>query len=134
MFVRTIETAVCDTDMLGHINNTRLPVWFECARNDIFHIFNPDPQVLVWNILTARIEVDYLSQIFFPFLVEIRTWISHVGNSSFTVSHEALQHGVVCARGAAVMVHVDPQTRKSAPLTDALRAGLRTHYMQGEVS
>ena len=66
MFIRSIETAVCDTDMLGHINNTRLPVWFEMARNDIFHIFNPDPEALVWNLLTARVEIDYLGQIFSP--------------------------------------------------------------------
>ncbi len=133
MFIRSIEPAVCDTDCLGHINNTRLPIWFEYSRNDIFHIFNPDLDNIVWNILTARIEVDYLDQIFFPHNVEIRTWISHIGNSSFTVSHAAVQHGSVCATGKAVMVHVDPVLRKSVPLSTDLREKLTVHFIKGEL-
>ena len=42
MFVRTIEPAFYDTDALGHVNNTRLPAWFELARNDLFRLFTPD--------------------------------------------------------------------------------------------
>lgn len=41
MFTRTIEPAFYDTDALGHINNTRLPAWFELARNDLFRLFTP---------------------------------------------------------------------------------------------
>ena len=48
MLVDTITPRFCDTDALGHISNTTLPVWFEGARDPIFRWFTPDldPQKL----------------------------------------------------------------------------------------
>lgn len=134
MFIRSIETAVCDTDMLGHVNNTRLPVWFEIARNDIFHIFNPDPEAMVWNLLTARVEIDYIDQIYFPYPVDIRSWISRIGNSSFTVAHELSQRGKICAKSLSVLVHVDPVLRKSVSLPAHFREALAAHLIAEEKS
>ncbi len=35
MFTQTVTPAFYDTDGLGHINNTRVPQWFEGARNEL---------------------------------------------------------------------------------------------------
>ena len=40
----------CETDALGHINNTVIPVWFEAAREPIFEIVNPGQDLTKWNI------------------------------------------------------------------------------------
>ena len=65
MFEYTITPRVADTDALGHINNTVLPCWFEEARTPLFRILNPTMAFDKWNLILARMEVDYLHQIFF---------------------------------------------------------------------
>ena len=72
MFTRTIEPAFYDTDALGHINNTRLPAWFELARNDLFKLFTPDLNPKQWRLIMARMEVDYRAERFTAD-IEIRT-------------------------------------------------------------
>ncbi len=38
----TITPRFSDTDALGHINNTNVPVWFEGTRDPLFRLFTPD--------------------------------------------------------------------------------------------
>lgn len=42
MFTTTITPRVSETDGVGHINNTTVPVWFEAGRHEIFKLFTPD--------------------------------------------------------------------------------------------
>lgn len=101
MFTRTIEPAFYDTDALGHINNTRLPAWFELARNDLFKLFTPDLDPKQWRLIMARIEIDYRAELFYGHDVELRTYLTRLGNSSFTVTqstptwhaHQPRPHG-----------------------------------------
>ncbi|WP_151705113.1 acyl-CoA thioesterase [Nitrincola alkalilacustris] len=131
MFSMTITPAFLDTDALGHINNTRLPVWFELARNDVFRIFTPDLDPKKWQLILARIEVDYTGELFFGEDVEVRTSISRIGNSSFTVYQEAWQKGVMGAKGSATMVHYDFSTAKTVVLSPELRSALEAHTTPG---
>ncbi len=48
MFTETIQPRFSDTDALGHINNTMLPVWFEGARDPVFRLFSPDLTLSDW--------------------------------------------------------------------------------------
>jgi len=59
--------------------------------------------------------------------VEIRTLISKIGNSSFTVGHEAWQEGELKVRGQAVLVYYDFKLQKALPLPDSIRDILKTH-------
>jgi acyl-CoA thioester hydrolase len=62
MYTYTLTPAFYDTDGLGHINNTRVPQWFEAGRNELFRIFTPDLDIKKWQLILARVEVDYLGQ------------------------------------------------------------------------
>ena len=42
MYKAVITPRVSETDMIGHMNNTTLPVWFEVTRNIIFSMSTPD--------------------------------------------------------------------------------------------
>ena len=131
MWTYLLTPAVYDTDALGHVNNTRMPQWFERARDPVFEIFTPDLGWEHWRIIIARIEVDYEAQISYGTDVEIRTWIEKIGHTSFTVHHECRQHDVVAAVGKAVLVNYDFQNKRPVPLTEADRAALREHLMDG---
>ena len=75
MFSMTVEPRFSETDALGHINNTVLPVWFEQARTPIFKIFTPSLAIDQWELILAKIDVSFLKQIFYGIDVEVRTFI-----------------------------------------------------------
>lgn len=131
MLVRTLEPAFYDTDALGHINNTRLPAWFEWARNDLFRLFTPDLDPRKWALIMARMDVEFRAELFFGEDIELRTWLTQLGNSSFTVTQEAWQAGRMAAQGNTVMVHYDHKDKRAIPLPDRIRAELESHLRNG---
>ena len=42
MLATSISPRFLETDALGHINNTVLPMWFEAAREPVFRMFSPE--------------------------------------------------------------------------------------------
>ncbi|MCC4771394.1 acyl-CoA thioesterase [Methanosarcina sp. DH2] len=129
MFSINVSPRFGDIDGLGHINNTVLPVWFETGRNSIFRLFSPDLDLSpdVWHLILVRTEFDFLRQMYFRSDVEIRTFITKIGNSSFTVGHEAWQEGELKVRGQAVLVYYDFKLQKALPLPDSIREILKRH-------
>ncbi|WP_458524925.1 acyl-CoA thioesterase [Onishia taeanensis] len=127
MFITPLEPAFHDTDALGHINNTRLPAWFEQGRTELFRLFTPDLDPRKWRLILARLDVEFLAELHYGARVEIRTWLTRLGKSSFTVTQEAWQHGRCCARGHTVMVHYDHGEKRARPIEGELRAALEEH-------
>jgi len=41
VFELKIKPRFCETDALGHINNTSVPMWFEQGREPLFEFFVP---------------------------------------------------------------------------------------------
>ena len=116
-----------ETDAIGHINNTVVPMWFEKGRMPLLKIFTPDLAPGKWDLILVRIEVDYIAQIGYQDPVTIRTGIQGIGNSSFIVCQEAFQKQSLCARGQTTMVHFDYQRNKSKPLPANTRSELAKH-------
>lgn len=131
MFKIMVTPLFADTDALGHINNNVLGTWFELARNDIFRLFVPNLSVSYndWNLIMLKADYEYLAQMFYGKDVEIRTYVSRIGNSSFTTYHEAWQKGKLCAKGTATMVHFDFINQKSMPIPDDIRVKLEEHIV-----
>lgn len=127
MFSKTITPRFGDADGLRHINNTRLPIWFELGRDPFFRIFNPDMRLENWNLIMAHIDVDFLSPMTLGADIEIRTYVAKVGNTSFTAYQEAWQRGTLAASGHAVAVHYNYQTKKSVPIPNSIRRQLQEH-------
>lgn len=134
MFKIMVTPLFGDTDALHHINNNVLGTWFELARNDIFRIFTPDLSVSYddWKLIMVKTTYEYLDQMFYGTDVEIRTYVSRIGNSSFTTYHEAWQDGRLCAKGTAVMVNFDYNNQKSVPISDDIRDQLSKHLLPKE--
>jgi acyl-CoA thioester hydrolase len=129
MFSMTVEPRFVETDALGHINNTVLPVWFEQARTAIFKIFTPNLAIDQWELILAKIDVSFLKQIYYGIDVEIRTFIQSIGNSSFVVFHEAWQENAKVAEGSAVMVNFDHDIQKSKQLSENIKQKLQEHLI-----
>ncbi|QEA38864.1 acyl-CoA thioesterase [Pistricoccus aurantiacus] len=130
MFTKTMEIGFYDTDALGHVNNTRLPTWFELARNDLFRLFTPDLDPAKWQLILARYDVEFMAELFYGKPVEIRTYLTHLGNSSFTVTQEARQESRLVARGNTVLVHYDHRERRTLRIEGELREALNAHLQE----
>lgn len=125
MFSLSITPRFYETDAFGHINNTVITGWFETAREPIFRLFNPSMEIKNLPLILARVEVDFVAQIYYGANIEIKTWIEHIGNSSFVIAHEAWQNAQCVARGKAVQVYFDFSTQKSDRIPDQFRTKLQ---------
>jgi len=127
MFTEILIPRFSDTDALGHINNTKIPVWFEGARSPVFELFTPDLNPKKWQLIIAKIEVSFHGQLFYGEKVEVRTYISRIGGASFDVCQELWQRGEKCVSGTTAMVHFCFETQKSLIIPDDIRAKLAEH-------
>lgn len=118
-----------ETDALGHINNTVLPVWFEAARVPIFKFFTPDLNPHNWKLIIAKVEVSFVGELFYAHEVTINTSIEQIGNSSFVIRQEAWQQDKCCAIGKTVMVRYDFASKTKQPLSTDEKAALTQHFV-----
>jgi acyl-CoA thioester hydrolase len=134
MFTITVEPRFGDADGLRHINNIALVEWFEVGRNPIFRIFTPDLDLSYenWKLILVRTEFDYLGQMFYGRDVQVKSFITKIGNTSFTIGHEAWQDGELKARGQAVIVYYDFLKEKSKRIPDSIRKLLEEHLVSLE--
>ncbi len=130
MYVFSTTPRFGDIDGLGHINNNVVPTWFEAARNPFFRLFNPELDLKKWDLILARFEVDFLNQMYYGSDVEIRSWISRVGRSSFEIYQEAWQNQKLGAKGTSVLVHFDFVAQKSVPVPEQIKRALEIHLVQ----
>jgi len=130
MFHLELEPRFSDTDALGHISNTTLPVWFEQARTPVFRIFHPTLEAETWPLIIARLEIDLMAQSYWHIPVKIKTGIGKIGNSSFQVVQEAWQGDKQIARGVAVLIHFDYETEKALPIPEDIKARLSEHVVE----
>lgn len=130
MYETIIEPRVSETDGVGHINNTTVPVWFEAARNKIFKLFTPDSSFENWKMIILNMNVTYKSQIYFGKDVLIKTWVSRIGNSSLELYEEIWQNNLLCAEGKVTYVNFNLATQKAERIPDSIRGELAKHSLQ----
>lgn len=129
MFKSIIDVSSRDTDSLGHVNNTSLPLWFETSRNPFYKIFNPTMELnpKIWNLIMVHTEYDYLDQIYYGFEVEIRTYIEKIGNTSVTVYQEAWQNEKLRGTGRATLVYFDFNKQEKIIISEDIKKELNKH-------
>ncbi|MBT8387713.1 MAG: acyl-CoA thioesterase [Ignavibacteria bacterium] len=113
-----------EVDMLQIVNNAVYLNYFEQAKIQyaidsgfipLQNIFSPNNVYYI-----VHNQIDYLKVAKFDDELNIYTRISYIKNSSFGFEHivENSKTKMIIAEGVVVSVHVDPNTRKSTPLTD----------------
>ncbi|MFD1864441.1 acyl-CoA thioesterase [Planococcus chinensis] len=132
MYETVLSPRVSETDGVGHINNTTLPVWFEAARNPLFALFTPDHDFAKWKMVIVKTTLEFISQIYFGQDVEIKVWIKKIGNSSLELYEELHQNGNLCARNIAVYVNYDLQAQKSEKIPEEIRDELKKHLYSAD--
>ncbi len=130
MFSLKINPRFNDTDALGHVNNTVVAEWYEDARRPIFELFNPTLDIKKWNLIIARIEIDYLKQIEYVDKIEIQTEFNKLGRSSMGIVQNIIVEGEIKAKGLCTMVYFDYEKNKSAEIPQEIRVELERHILK----
>lgn len=94
-------------------------------------MFTPDLDLSYenWKLIMVKTEFNFLNQMYYGKDVEIKTYILKIGNTSFTIGHEAWQNGKLTVKGEAVVVHFDFIEKKTIPIPDSIRSQLNEHLM-----
>lgn len=119
-----------ETDALAHVSNTVVAGWFETGREPIFRIFTPELDLANWPLILASYKIDFLAQLFLGKSVEIHTYVSRLGGSSFDTYQEVWQDGKKCASGTTTMVRFDYKTNKSVAISEHERKKLSEHIIE----
>jgi acyl-CoA thioester hydrolase len=114
-------------DPLHHLHNAEYLVLFERARFELWRALGegayPENPDLDWPYVVARNEINYRAPVEHIQPVDIFVTVSHLGNSSLTLSFKMYREdGELAAEGLTVIVRVDPQTRRPRPWSEKFRS------------
>ncbi|CAN5182929.1 thioesterase family protein [soil metagenome] len=113
-----------DTDRQGHVNNAVFATFCEAGRVHFLHsLRRPVDGPEMWFVL-ARLILDYRREMLWPGSVEIGTRVLRIGRTSLTLAQGLFNDGHCSASAETVLVHVDRETRRPAPLPPSAIAHL----------
>lgn len=127
----SVEKRFKDIDPANHVSNTTILDYVMEARVRLYLAIDPDLRNSGAQVV-ARQEIDYRRPILYSAdPVIVRTWISHIGNTSFTVNCQVIDEGEIAAEAKTVMVSYDFEAGAPMPIPDWLRDGLAVHHTAG---
>ena len=118
-----------DLDPYDHVSNAVVVDYIMEARVRVYREMGLTERSVIGQVV-ARQEINYRRPIHYglePLLV--RTWVSHIGTSSFTMDFEVLDDGQLAADAKTVMVCFDIDSRQSRQIPDEFRRVLEEHLM-----
>ena len=122
-FTKRCEIRWRDMDAFKHVNNSVYLTYLEETRDEWFIEVLVNGRLLD-DFVLARCAIDFRS----PLTqddgeVDVEVRCTRVGTSSITMAERVLSvhDGRLAAEAESVVVHVDPKTGKSRPLTDEIR-------------
>lgn len=116
-----------DTDMLGHVNNSRYFTFMEEAR---VHFVEEEIKFTKLPLILASAKVDFRAQTFYTQTLRIESWVSRIGNSSFDIACQMFdaQTNQLQFEGIAVLVYFDYETQKPARVPTDFREALEKYF------
>jgi acyl-CoA thioester hydrolase len=119
--VQPVKVRFSDVDVYRHVNNVKYFEFFQEARIHYLTELYQEGDSLARHVV-ARTDVEYLAPILFrlePY--DVHSWVSSVGNRSFTIASEIRDGERVLARAQVVMVTFDPQAQSSTRMPEDQR-------------
>lgn len=113
-----------DMDSMGHVNNAKYISYLEEAR--VRWMLGVEGVSMTDRIapVVAATNVNYRLPIVWPNDIVVELFVERLGNSSVTIGHRIVDQqdeSKLYSDGNVVVVWMDTQTGKSAPLPDAIR-------------
>lgn len=104
-----------DCDPQGHVNNVVFTTFMETGRCELLAAgFGTAWQEAGSFIVIARLELDFVGEIFWPGRVEIGTVVTKLGNSSLQLEQAVFQGERLVAKAKSVLVHLGTDKRPAS--------------------
>ena len=132
-FTTSITPQIADTDMQGHINFLAYSLWFDRARTQLYKEISPNLDFRPHGLVVLKTEITFLKEVYVQYEVELRAWVSVLGNKSFEMTQECRQQGELCAVGKTIFCAFNFDEHKSEPLQDSFRAILEKYQWREQV-
>jgi len=129
-FVTTQRLRFCDTDQIGHINNSTYSVLYEAGRVELVQALGLMTGKLT--VVIVRLEIDFLREMNWPGEVRIDTAVARVGGKSMHMRQQLLLGGEVVSRSRSVLAIIDPATRRAVEMPPGWRDALAQHTVADE--
>jgi acyl-CoA thioester hydrolase len=124
-FSITLSPRISETDLVGHINNVAITAWFEDLRVRYMRSMTcPGREGGIGSFTLASLTIDFVGETHYGADVVLTMHNVSLGNSSITLEGELHQGDKLSARGKAVMVYWDTQTRRPQRIPDSYREKL----------
>jgi len=117
-----IQIRFNDVDALGHVNNAVHITWFELARIQYFDdTIGSDIDWEREGMILAHTSISYKTPIYLKDKIEVLTWFSKAGTTSFELMYEIIRKEkdgseTVCATGNSVQVCFNYKENKPVPV------------------
>ena len=113
-----------DMDAMGHVNNAKYISFLEEAR--VRWMLGVEGVSMNDRIapVVANTNVNYRAPIIWPNNIVVELYVERLGNASVTIAHRIVDEkdaSVLYSDGNVVVVWMDTQTGRSAPLPEAVR-------------
>src|SRR5258708_4974119 len=108
---------LADVDHQGHVNNAVHAVLYTNGRHEFFRRHLRPYTAKTDLFAMVKMTIEYLSEMHYPGEVEVGTLIRRIGRSSITFGQGMFNDGRCIAVSEAVMVMLDPVTRRAKPLS-----------------
>lgn len=121
-----LSTRFMDFDALHHVNNARYLNYLEEARiqycQDVLDLFSDINQ---FNVLVARIEIDFMRPILFNSSITIHTRVSKIGKKSMVfesvICSKQKEKESIVSRALQTLVTFDSATNQSILIPEDIR-------------
>lgn len=117
-----------EMDAFQHVNNTVYIRYFESARILYFRRIPMMQEMEVTGIgpILHSISCRYRFPLTYPDHVRVGMRVLELGEDRLTVHHRlvSVQHGLIAAEGAGIVVMFDYQHHQKAPISPTLRAAI----------
>jgi acyl-CoA thioester hydrolase len=114
-FVHREPVRFRDLDGMGHVNNAVFSTYLEQAR---LAWFGRDEEMPLRDVILARTEIDFRSQLAPGEIVDIGVRPVRVGTKSFELEYELRADGRLVAEAKSVLVGYDYARGESMPVPD----------------
>jgi acyl-CoA thioester hydrolase len=120
-----IQIRLTDIDILGHVNNSIYLVYFEMARIHYFnHLVGPNWNWIEQGVVLVKNEVEYIQPLYLNDQPEIKLFLKHVGNKSFTLAYQLFVKDKLCTTGSSTLVGFNSKTLQTIEIPEQMKAAL----------
>lgn len=131
-FWNTDKLRLTDVDHQHHVNNAIFAVLYTSVRADFLATYVRPLVAKTDMFAMVKITIEYLAEMHYPGQVEVGIVIKRLGSSSITFAQAMYKDGICVSVAEAVMVLLDPLTRRAKALPADAATQLKRFIDSGE--